>query len=250
MRARPKTARTGLVVACLSILMAVDSYAELSQGQESLRGVQAITIEASCSKEAIEAGLVEKDEGKAIEEQIVQAGVKVMPKQLLGTVPGRCRLQATIQIYKPSGLDILICDLRLSFIQTATLQRSPKTTVDATTWELTRLAHGSKSEIVQIVRDNLKTMAESFIEDYVVANPKPAEQPAGADTPTQTNAPSAPDSGSETAEQRYIASKSSGVFHKPGCRWAQNISAANLMTYKSKDEAIKDGKRPCKSCNP
>jgi micrococcal nuclease len=194
--------------------------------------------------------LVEKDESKALEEQIAQVGVKVMPKQLLSKVPGRCRLQATIHVYRPSGLEILICDLRLSFAQQATLERNPQTTVDATTWELTRLAHGSKSEFAQVVRENLKTMAESFIEDYVAANPKPDEQSTGADTPTQANSPSAPDSGSETAEQRYIASKSSSVFHRPDCRWAQNISPANLVTYKNKDEAIKDGKRPCKSCNP
>jgi len=48
----------------------------------------------------------------------------------------------------------------------------------------------------------------------------------------------------------YIASKNSVVFHKPDCRWAQNISEDNRVTYNSRDEAIKAGKRPCKSCNP
>jgi hypothetical protein len=54
----------------------------------------------------------------------------------------------------------------------------------------------------------------------------------------------------EAAEYKYVASKSSNIFHKPDCRWAQNISQENLVTYKSKDEAIKAGKRPCKTCNP
>jgi hypothetical protein len=48
----------------------------------------------------------------------------------------------------------------------------------------------------------------------------------------------------------YVASKNSSVFHKPDCRWAQNISKENLVGYNSRDEAIKAGKRPCKSCNP
>ena len=54
----------------------------------------------------------------------------------------------------------------------------------------------------------------------------------------------------EAAEYKYVASKSSNIFHKPDCRWAQNISRENLVTYKSKDEAINGGKRPCKTCNP
>jgi hypothetical protein len=48
----------------------------------------------------------------------------------------------------------------------------------------------------------------------------------------------------------FVASNSSTIFHKPECRWAQNISKENLVTYKSREEAIKAGKRPCKTCNP
>ena len=54
----------------------------------------------------------------------------------------------------------------------------------------------------------------------------------------------------DATEHRYVASKNSNIFHKPDCRWAQNISKRNLVTYKSRDEAIKAGKRPCKTCNP
>jgi len=58
------------------------------------------------------------------------------------------------------------------------------------------------------------------------------------------------DANSAISEHKYVASKSSSIFHKPDCRWAKNISEENLVTYKSKDEAIKAGKRPCKTCNP
>jgi hypothetical protein len=55
---------------------------------------------------------------------------------------------------------------------------------------------------------------------------------------------------STALEYSYVASKSSNIFHKPECRWAQNISQENLIKYKSRDEAIKTGKKPCKTCNP
>jgi len=55
---------------------------------------------------------------------------------------------------------------------------------------------------------------------------------------------------STALEYSYVASNNSNIFHKPECRWAQNISKENLITYKSREEAIKAGKRPCKTCNP
>jgi hypothetical protein len=252
MRIRPDTARTAFVAVCLLAILAPNSYAKLDSRQESLRGVQAITVEISCSKDAIDAGLTE-EEGKTVEKRIEQAGIKVMPKQLWDKVPGRCQLKVTIHVYKPSDFETFIYNLRLYFVQTVALERSPQTTVDATTWELTWLAHGPKNKLAETVRENLEAMVDSFIKDCRAANPQPGEQSAGAaggDTGAPANVPSVPNGNSETTEQKYVASTSSSVFHKPDCRWAQNIAPTNLVTYKSKDEAIKDGKKPCKSCKP
>ncbi len=55
---------------------------------------------------------------------------------------------------------------------------------------------------------------------------------------------------SQVAAGKYVASKNSSVFHKPDCGSAKKISQSNLVVYESRDEAIKAGKRPCKSCNP
>jgi len=52
------------------------------------------------------------------------------------------------------------------------------------------------------------------------------------------------------AEYKYVASKNSQVFHRPDCRSAKRISAENLVFYKTREEAIKAGKRPCKVCSP
>ncbi len=52
------------------------------------------------------------------------------------------------------------------------------------------------------------------------------------------------------AKYAFIASRSSAVFHRPDCRWAQNISSDNLVGYQSREEAVQAGKRPCKSCKP
>jgi hypothetical protein len=52
------------------------------------------------------------------------------------------------------------------------------------------------------------------------------------------------------AEYKYVASKNSEVFHTPNCRSAKRISPENMVIYKTREEAIKAGKRPCKVCTP
>lgn len=52
------------------------------------------------------------------------------------------------------------------------------------------------------------------------------------------------------AGPRYVASRNSDVFHEPDCEWARKISPANLVTYQSYEEAIADGRRPARCCNP
>lgn len=54
----------------------------------------------------------------------------------------------------------------------------------------------------------------------------------------------------QNIESKFVASKNSKVFHKPGCPFAQKISSKNLVSYDSREQAVAAGKRPCKSCNP
>lgn len=75
---------------------------------------------------------------------------------------------------------------------------------------------------------------EAFIHAYLAANPKGVKLSAK----------------SAAAEYKYIASKNSKVFHKPDCSSAKKIKLENLVTYNSRGEITKAGKRPCKICKP
>jgi hypothetical protein len=252
MTIKPGTIPTYLLALCMLTALSGNSYAKLNPRQESLKGVQAVTIAISYSKEGKEAGLVEEDAAGAIEKQLEQAGLEVMPRNLWSEVPGHCQLRAIVHAYKASSLDAFIYNVRLYFVQTATLDRNSKITIDATTWELTWLAHGSKERLVKAIPENLEIMVDVFIKDYHAANPEPGE-PIAADSDESRTPPTEPAEASkvsDVAAVKFVASKSSDVFHKPDCRWVKNISAANLVTYSSRDEAIKDGKRPCKWCKP
>jgi competence protein ComEC len=47
-----------------------------------------------------------------------------------------------------------------------------------------------------------------------------------------------------------VASVNSAVFHRPDCKGAKKIAAKNLLRYESREQAVKDGKRPCAECKP
>jgi hypothetical protein len=239
---------------CVVTGWAGGSSARLSPEQESLRGVKSITVHASCSGDAKEAGLSEERIRKDVRKQLETAGVKVMPSQVWGTVPGRCRLRVMVKIYKPPRMETLIYNLKVDFLQTVTLERNPEMKIDATTWELTWFANGSEGSLAEAVAQNLKVLTASFIKDYRAANPKDAGSAdadgtdnASASVPKSRNLQK---SASVANRHGFVASKASGVFHRPDCRWALNISEENLVSFKSRNEAANSGKRPCKTCNP
>jgi len=102
--------------------------------------------------------------------------------------------------------------------------------------------------------DVVLEQVEGFINIFNAATPASAK--SSDSNINETASSKIPEKQDETdvnsaiSEHKYVASKSSSIFHKPECRWAGNISQENLVTYKSRDEAIKAGKIPCKTCNP
>jgi hypothetical protein len=98
------------------------------------------------------------------------------------------------------------------------------------------------------ITDLVLEQIDGFIDLYKATNP-PGKQLSDENI-NETDSSITLEKQLDAIERKYVASKSSNIFHKPDCRWAQNISKENLTTYKSRDEAIKAGKRPCKTCNP
>jgi competence protein ComEC len=54
----------------------------------------------------------------------------------------------------------------------------------------------------------------------------------------------------ETQEYKYAASKKSEVFHYITCSYVSKIKPENLILFKTREEAIASGRRPCKKCKP
>lgn len=103
------------------------------------------------------------------------------------------------------------------------------------------------------IRTAVLVQADVFIEARKVARSLPdGIKDAGKDSAVKgvVDSPPGPQVTQSESAYLFVASKSSDVFHRSDCRWAQNISGDNRLGFKTREEAVQNGKRPCKSCKP
>jgi DNA/RNA endonuclease G (NUC1) len=73
---------------------------------------------------------------------------------------------------------------------------------------------------------------------------------SGSSMPQASQSPQQSSDSSSSSCDKYVASKNSEVFHHAWCSYVSQISSSNKVCYCSREEAVADGKRPCKSCDP
>lgn len=230
--------------------LTTNSSAKLNPMQESLRGVKEITVDVICSDDIKETDLKQQEISKEIEAQVRQGGIKIVSGENRQAVSDRCRLIVLIKVYTPSELKTFIYNLKVYFVQTVTIQRIPDVKIDAVTWELSWLSHGSKGRLNEAIPANLKIMTDNFIKDYQLANLKGVSSGNYDSSIVSIAADEKQIRSGVEVQYKYISSKNSQVFHSPECRSAKRIKPENLVSYISRDEAIAAGKRPCKVCKP
>lgn len=79
--------------------------------------------------------------------------------------------------------------------------------------------------------------------------------PVSNNAGTETNKVSKPNrattddnKGDAVVEEMFVGSSGSNKYHRPGCRFVDKIK--NKIYFKGSEEARKNGKVPCKTCNP
>jgi Metal binding domain of Ada len=133
----------------------------------------------------------------------------------------------------------------LSRIVTFTDHRELK--VQADVWRVKPVMEAvADPNLAEAVTDAVLTQAEVFASACQGAKRLLRTSPAQPATPPSGEATA----DSQDAQQMFVASKGSSVFHRADCRWAQNIAEHNRVTYPTRAAALADGKRPCKSCKP
>lgn len=122
-------------------------------------------------------------------------------------------------------------------------------TVITGSFNFTKAAEESNAENLLVIRSS--ELAAKYTANWQAhaAHAEPYERnESSAAEPGRSSPPSIPSIA--IVASGFVASKNSQVFHKPDCKSAKNISAKNLISYATKDEAIQAGKTPCRECQP
>jgi len=189
-----------------------------------------------------------------VKEKLRQAGIKLdtPTAENILSIPELRIYLSTLSI---EDLQQHVFQIRTALARAVCLKEERNPIFKADIWQaapvmLTIPAENMPEKITDVVLEQV----EGFINIFKATNPTGTKssdpgikETASSKIPDKQHQT---DANSAISEHKYVASKSSDVFHKPDCRWAKNISEENLVTYKSRDEAIKAGKRPCKTCNP
>ena len=174
----------------------------------------------------------------------------VPPESMTGNSPS---LLVLVDMLKLEESNSYVFHIQTSFRKKAYLSDDSSSSIKVSVWETGRVMQAAKFQDMPIkVTDVVLRQVNAFIQAYKSANP-PGSELSNTDSDIIINIPEEQAKSNlniEVAEYNYVASRSSDVFHKSSCRWAQNISQENLIVYDSREEAMKAGKRPCKTCNP
>ncbi len=186
-----------------------------------------------------------------IEKKLREEGINCVESKL----SPKPRIKVFIYILKIPDSQQFVSYIQTSLARLVTLKGGRKTNMLVDVWKTNPVMQIIPVEkmyniITEVTLEQIKT----FTRAYSVANIQSQrlnEDGINEINPLKNaNNSEGPTAEKLTSQNVYVASKNSSVFHKPDCRWAQNISKENLVVYNSREEAIKAGKRPCKSCNP
>ena len=117
-------------------------------------------------------------------------------------------------------------------------------TVITGSFNFSKAAEESNAENLLVIRD--KGLADKYTANWQ-AHAQHSEPYLGR---TETYQPPKPEGVSPASQDGYVASRNSEVFHRAGCQWAAKISPGNLIGYRTRENAIQAGKRPCAECKP
>ncbi len=193
-----------------------------------------------------------------LEQKLNKAGIKIISVPVFDSglraydIP---ELRVYIDMFKFADSPQYIFRIQTSLARAVCLTEKQSLLFKADVWRVAPSMQAVSAESMSAaVTDVVLEQLEAFIHAYLVANQwtdQPSEgERKDAVSPTTRKERTAPAVKSPAAQFSYVASKNSKVFHNPECQWAKKIRPENVIGYTSRDQAIRAGRRPCKTCNP
>jgi hypothetical protein len=182
-------------------------------------------------------------------EKLNAAGIRPIQGET-GPAP---RLVVRIENTLVPDCDKCVCRVQVSLMRPVILPNQPEVQIQAEVWQGQPVtAVVARPEAAEAVSTAVLAQVGAFTAAHRAARSSPASVPSVRQDfsapPAAGSAPAGPPQ--TTSGHSFVSSKSSEVFHRADCRWAQGIAADNRVGYKSREEAVQAGKRPCKTCKP
>jgi hypothetical protein len=219
---------------------------------QALVGVDQLCVVLAMRGFEEDARLIEVPKLKArIVDKLSEAGIKQV-KGETGLVP---KLIVRIESTPLPDCDKYVWRVQISLTRLVTLPDPPDSQIQAEVWQARPVMEvAAKQAAAGAISTAVLAQVEAFVAAHKAARslltlPHSVKQDVSA-PPAVGQAQSSPQGLKTAAGYPFVSSKSSQVFHRPDCRWAQNIASGNLIGYKSREEAVQAGKRPCKTCKP
>ena len=189
---------------------------------------------------------------KKIEAKLAQAGISPAPKDDTGNVDAS-DVSIYIDVVNSGTTGRFIFRVRTVVSLSMLIETEPLKYVKDEVWSRSStLSVASNIDVSQAITKVTLRQLDAFISDFNIANGKSA---AAENKDIKTEEPTIAAKSDIAAavvisDNQYAASKNGRAFHKSDCSSVKKILDENLVYYKSRDEAIQSGKRPCMRCKP
>jgi hypothetical protein len=154
-------------------------------------------------------------------------------------------LRAAVDVVSLGQDGLVALYAHTSFARLVCLDGRRAPSFKATVWSADPVAKSVQSSRWQ---DEVQKVVLEQVDSFIAAQKAAASHDGEARKALST--PALPRTTASASQYPFVASKSGSVFHRPDCRWAQNISDDKRLGYNTREEAEQAGKRPCKSCKP
>ncbi|MHC4211855.1 MAG: Ada metal-binding domain-containing protein [Planctomycetota bacterium] len=184
---------------------------------------------------------------KKTQEKLKQGGFRLKGRTNLG-IP---ELRITVDTLKLGDSGASVFSVRTSLGRQAVLEKGSRKRIKPDVWHIAgQLKIAGPKELGKEVTDTVLEQIDSFIVCHKLANPEGVKEIDPNSTSVRPKRPIDPRISEITSQYSYVASRSSKVFHSSDCRIVARIALKNIRGYKSRQEAVEAGKRPCKRCKP
>jgi len=198
-------------------------------------------------------GLVWAQLIETVSEKLNKAGIKIIAG-VAGNILEIPELRLNIDLLKLSDSQQYVFRVQTSIARKVLLEDVSESYIKADVFQTDPVIqvvqiHGIPEAVLDAVSHQVDIFISAWSVSQKLNHRTNVNQPQTQSTKATVKKDSQPVKKQE-AETQYVASKNSKVFHKADCPSAKRILPKNLVTYATREDAVKSGKRPCKRCNP